>query len=72
MRTKELNPRLFQGDKTLAVLNAKGSVVETFTIEGLQSVNINIEGRWFEIRRNLFPTDATFSLYELILIHGTA
>jgi len=72
MRNKELNPKLFQGTETLGVLTAEGRVVKTFEIAGLQIVNFNLDGRWYEIRRNIYPTDDTFSLYEIILVSGTA
>jgi len=71
MRTKELNPKLFQGTETLGVLTAEGRVVKTFEIAGLQIVNFTLDGRWYEIRRNSYPSEDAFTLYEIIFISGT-
>lgn len=72
MRTKELNLKLFQGIATLAVLTAEVRVAATFKIEGLQTVNFNLGGHWYEIRRNSYPSEDTFTLYEIVYVSGTA
>jgi hypothetical protein len=71
MRDATKDPKLIQGTETLAVLTAEGRVVKTFKIDGLQKVSFNLNGYWYEIRRNTYPTEDAFSLYQIIFISGT-
>jgi len=72
MRDATKDPRLIQGTATLAVVTAEHRVAMTFRTEGLQTVNFNLEGRWYEIRRNSYPSEDAFTIYEIIYIHGSA
>jgi len=72
MRSEILTPKLRQGTETLIVLDGLNRVALTFKIDGLQTVNFNLGGHWYEIRRNSYPSEDAFTLYEIIYIHGSA
>jgi hypothetical protein len=65
-------PFLRKSPSCFHVMNPEGWILYSFSFDGFQSFNFNHGGYWYEVRRNTYPSDEDFSLYQITLIHGTA
>jgi hypothetical protein len=67
----EGKPKILQGTEHLVILAPNGKIEKTFEIAGLQSINFNLGGHWYELRRDAYPSEDLFTLYEIVYVHSS-
>jgi hypothetical protein len=72
MRTKKRTPQLsFCTDEpTLVVASPEGKFLYLLPVEGFQLLEFVFEGRWYELRRDSYPSEEHFTLYEIQRLVG--